>query len=85
MCINVENVLSFVKNFFTCYYFFAEVNCGSPPIVDNSERHVLGHSYNDTVTYTCDVGYELVGDDLVICLVAGHWSMPPVCKGIKFI
>ena len=62
--------------------YFAEVNCGPPPFVPNSDRHVPGHSYNDTVTYECDAGYRLEGNDSIVCQVHGHWTLPPTCQGM---
>ncbi|XP_067945460.1 sushi, von Willebrand factor type A, EGF and pentraxin domain-containing protein 1-like [Watersipora subatra] len=62
--------------------FVAEVNCGPPPIVDNSKRQVSGHSYNDTVRYECDVGYEMTGDDTIVCQETGYWTMLPDCEEV---
>ncbi|XP_067945452.1 sushi, von Willebrand factor type A, EGF and pentraxin domain-containing protein 1-like [Watersipora subatra] len=60
-----------------------KVNCGPPPFVQNSERHVLGHAYNDTVRYECDIGYELIGDESITCQVTGYWTIPPICQELE--
>ncbi|XP_067945459.1 sushi, von Willebrand factor type A, EGF and pentraxin domain-containing protein 1-like [Watersipora subatra] len=62
--------------------FVAEVHCGPPPVVDNSKRQVSGHSYNDTVRYECDVGYEMTGDDTIVCQEIGYWTVHPDCEVI---
>ncbi|XP_067944561.1 sushi, von Willebrand factor type A, EGF and pentraxin domain-containing protein 1-like [Watersipora subatra] len=59
-----------------------KVNCGPPPVVDNSKRQVYGHSYNDTVKYECDGGYEMIGDDTIICQETGYWTVHPGCKAL---
>ena len=61
------------------------VNCGQPPFVDNaiiidSEQH----SFRSIVTYICDVGYKLVGQQSSTCLATGVWSgHQPSCKPIS--
>ncbi|XP_067945466.1 complement factor H-like [Watersipora subatra] len=59
-----------------------KVNCGPPPVVDNSKRQVSGQSYNDTVRYECDVGYEMTGDDTVLCQETGYWTVHPDCEEV---
>ncbi|XP_067944480.1 sushi, von Willebrand factor type A, EGF and pentraxin domain-containing protein 1-like [Watersipora subatra] len=60
-----------------------EVNCGPPPVVDNSKRQVSGHSYNDTVRYECDVGYDMTGDDTIVCQETGYWTVHPDCEVVS--
>ncbi|XP_067930929.1 sushi, von Willebrand factor type A, EGF and pentraxin domain-containing protein 1-like [Watersipora subatra] len=62
-----------------CY----KVNCGPPPVVLNSKRHVSGHEHNDTVDYVCHDGYTIEGDNSVSCQITGHWTVPPECKAIS--
>ncbi|XP_019618629.1 PREDICTED: sushi, von Willebrand factor type A, EGF and pentraxin domain-containing protein 1-like [Branchiostoma belcheri] len=40
-----------------------------------------GNLYGDTVTFTCDTGYELLGSATITCLANETWShSPPVCQ-----
>jgi len=37
-------------------------------------------TYNSTVTFTCDPGYNLTGDSSIICQANGSWSASvPTC------
>ena len=48
----------------------------------NGRVLLSGVSVGDTATFTCNDGYELVGDSSLICLSDGSWdSSPPVCQG----
>ena len=52
---------------------------GSPA---NGGVSVTGNSPGDTATYTCDVGYNLVGAQNLTCGDNGMWSAsPPFCQG----
>ncbi|XP_067930927.1 sushi, von Willebrand factor type A, EGF and pentraxin domain-containing protein 1-like [Watersipora subatra] len=62
-----------------CY----KVNCGPPPVVLNSERHVSGQEHNDTVDYVCHEGYMKEGDNSISCQNTGHWTVPPYCKALS--
>ncbi|XP_035684197.1 P-selectin-like [Branchiostoma floridae] len=41
-----------------------------------------GNSYGDLATFTCDTGYNLVGDNPLLCQADGTWSpaIPPTCE-----
>lgn len=63
------------------------VNCGKP-IVHDHRTNVYGFDYsvNAKVNYSCEVGYQLVGDYQSICLPTGQWSnQAPFCKSKLFI
>ena len=48
---------------------------------ENGEVVVNGMTPGDTAMYSCDMGFELVGDDTVTCGDDGVWSAePPVCR-----
>ena len=37
--------------------------------------------YNSTATYSCEAGYNLVGDAVRTCLSSGNWSgYSPYCQ-----
>ena len=62
------------------------VDCGSAPMVG---RHVVADgsntTFNSTVTYSCELGYQLtsVSIDVNLCTASGNWSQPygPDCEG----
>lgn len=62
---------------------FKVVECDAPPPVPltslspQSDMYV----YLDTLTYTCNIGYEVTsGDDVRTCTETGEWSgSPPNC------
>ena len=42
-------------------------------------------SYEDTCFFTCNVGYELTGSEVIICLSDGSWSFSEVaCNRSKY-
>ena len=47
----------------------------------NGRVSVTGNSPGDTATYTCDVGYNLVGAQNLTCGGDGMWASPPFCQG----
>ena len=56
-----------------------------PTLLDPLNGNVLWSdlSYNSGATYTCNSGFELVGNELRTCLSDGVWSNEePVCRGI---
>ena len=68
----------------TQYFAFAVVECVPPPLPANS--HVTNtipatYVYQDTVTYDCDVGYELSGGDTIrTCTETSYWNnVEPNC------
>ena len=41
-------------------------------------------SYNSSVTYTCDIGYNLTSSLPMMCLIDGSWNgMQPSCRPIE--
>ncbi|KAK3090766.1 hypothetical protein FSP39_014476 [Pinctada imbricata] len=60
------------------------VNCGFPGSVPHA--YVIGDSYifGSVVTYLCEEGYDLIGDDNIVCLETARWSgAPPVCNPVS--
>ena len=51
-----------------CIYLFVSVAlCPTPPDINFGTVVVTGNSIGDTATYTCDSGYELIGDAVSTC------------------
>ena len=61
-----------------------DVNCGS--LTDPANGHVTltaGTTFGQTATYSCNTGYNLVGDSTHTCQATGNWSgSAPTCQGI---
>ena len=60
----------------------AAVSCGPPPnFPANGQRSVSGTTFESTVTYTCNRGYTLQGDNGHTCMANGQWSgSAPTCN-----
>ena len=63
------------------------VNCG--PLTDpanGSVTHTAGTDVGQTATYSCNRGYNLVGDSTRTCQARGNWSgSAPTCQGVYFL
>ena len=62
------------------------ISCGVPDsLLGNSSGLTAIYStltYGSTVTYSCNVGYNLVGSPSQSCTASGSWSgTPPQCQG----
>ena len=58
-----------------------EVLCEVLQNLTNGQVSMTGQSIGSTATYTCDSGYELIGDDTMTC-ENGVWSgQEPMCIG----
>ena len=66
--------------------FFAG-HCSNVSEPANGEVLLSGLSVGDTATFTCNTGYELVGEQTISCQTNGTWSNPPpVClSGMNFL
>ena len=74
------------RNLRTCNIFLilTTVDCG--PLTDPANGQV-DHTYGTTVeqnaTYSCNTGYNLVGDSIRTCQATGNWSGgAPTCQGV---
>ena len=65
------------------YNFNAEIDCGDLFDPTNGGVSVTSTTFNSTATYTCDSGYNLVGDTARTCLATASWSsFEPSCIGM---
>ena len=57
------------------------ISCGpAPDAPANGQRRVSGRIFQSTVTYTCDSGYTLQGDNTRTCMANKRWSgSAPTC------
>ena len=58
-------------------------DCGTLNAPANGQAsHTAGTTFGQTATYSCDVGYNLVGDSNRTCQATGRWSgNTPTCQG----
>ena len=63
------------------------VDCGSLSDPDNgSVNHTAGTTLGQTATYSCNTGYNLVGDSTRTCQATGIWSgSAPTCQGMLYV
>ena len=60
------------------------MNCGSLSDPANGQVTLTtGKSFEQTATYSCDTGYNLVGNSTRTCQATGNWSeSAPTCQGM---
>ena len=62
----------------------ALVECQQLPDVDNGVSLMIGNTFDSKVEYTCDEGYELIGDAVRVCQSEGEWSSDaPTCHPLS--
>ncbi|XP_066268442.1 CUB and sushi domain-containing protein 2-like [Branchiostoma lanceolatum] len=57
-----------------------EINCGDPGEIRNGQKVVTGTMYGDTVTYSCDPGFIMVGNATHVCNDERDWGPAPFCE-----
>ena len=70
---------------FTCYFLiFAVVDCDNlTDPANGSVNHTSGTTFAQTATYSCNIGYNLVGDSNRTCQDTGNWSgSAPTCQSM---
>ena len=63
------------------------VDCGNltHPAIGQVD-HTAGTTFGQTATYSCNTGYNLVGDSTRTCQAEGIWSgSEPTCEGMYAI
>ncbi len=56
--------------------------CGNLEPPQNGNIEISGNSFWDDATYSCDVGFVLVGEGVRTCEASGFWSgVEPFCTG----
>ena len=71
----------------TFLYLLTAVNCGTLTDPANGQvSHTAGTVFGQTATYSCNAGYNLVGDSTRICHATGVWSgSAPTCQGMLLL
>ncbi|GBN01312.1 CUB and sushi domain-containing protein 1 [Araneus ventricosus] len=58
--------------------------CQSLQVPTNGTMEMTGVKAGDEVTYTCDRGHKLVGDEVRKCQLGGKWTgRDPICKFVE--
>ena len=58
------------------------VDCGSLTDPANGQVDLTSETFGQTATYSCNTGYNLVGDSTRTCQATGEWSgSAPTCQG----
>ena len=69
---------------FVTFLILTVVDC--PSLTDpanGSVTHTSGTTFGQTATYSCNTGYNLVGDSIRTCQATGEWSgSAPTCEGM---
>ena len=63
------------------YFHSTLVDCTTLNTITNGEvSHLNGTTFRQTATYSCNTGYNLVGDSTRMCQADGMWSgSEPTC------
>ena len=68
--------------FFLSYYQEFKGHCPNIMEIDNGAVKMTGRRYYDTVTVTCEDGYQYTGSTVRVCQGDGSWSgRVGVCQG----
>ena len=86
-CVDVSSNIDLHGVLHLMYSHFAVVDCGSLTDPANGRvDHTAGTPFGQTATYSCNTGYNLVGDSTLTCQASGNWSgSAPTCLGILLI
>lgn len=69
--------------FLKCDLLFVEEMCGTPKHVENGNFVYCSEFGESTVTYSCQHGFLLQGEEQLTCTNKGWNFQAPVCIGIS--
>ena len=63
------------------------MDCGTLTDPANGQvNHTAGTTFGQTASYSCDTGYNLMGDSTRTCQATGIWSgSDPTCQGLLLL
>ncbi|CAI8052865.1 CUB and sushi domain-containing protein 3 [Geodia barretti] len=60
------------------------VECPTLNDPDNGNLKLSGNTFGDTAEYTCNNGFNLIGESILMCGPDGQWiGNPPVCEAVQ--
>ena len=85
-CYSELELMYQVAGFYMIYVFlsFTAVDCGNlTDPANGSVNHTAGTTFGENATYSCNTGYNLVGNSTSTCQAIGNWSgSAPACQGV---
>ena len=81
---HVIMVFSRYINLHDIFLILAVVDCGTLTDPANGQvNHTAGTTFGQTATYSCNIGYNLVGNNTRVCQDTANWSQnAPTCDGM---
>ena len=65
------------------FFVLVGVDCGNLNASANGQVNLNGTTFGQTAIYTCNTGYNLVGDSTRTCQATGNWSgSVPTCQSM---
>ena len=86
-----ETLIVFIPLYLLTCTFFSAALCLDPPAIVNGMSTFTGNSVGDTATYSCNTGFELIGDLTTMCTQIDATSAafpavpPPECRREYFM
>ena len=73
-----------IEIYIIIFLILVVVDCGSLTDPANGQVDLTsGTTFGQTATYSCNTGYNLVGDSTRTCQATGEWSgSAPTCQGV---
>ncbi|XP_023234733.1 sushi, von Willebrand factor type A, EGF and pentraxin domain-containing protein 1-like [Centruroides sculpturatus] len=60
------------------------IECSPPDHVQHARIHGKDYHFGHRVEYQCEIGYELIGQAIRVCLEDQHWGPePPICRPVS--
>lgn len=67
------------------HYNITEILCPVLPNITNGVVIIVSRLVDALAFYNCSDGFEIVGNDVRVCLENGNWNgTEPICKGLFF-
>ena len=69
------------------FFLLTAVDCGNlTDPANGSVTHTSGTTYGQNASYSCDTGYNLVGNSTRTCQAIRNWSgSAPTCRGMLLL
>ena len=76
----VNSVLHRKSAIYVCAF---DLECDDPSPINGLASLPSGKTYDNTAVISCNDGYKLVGNELIVCIDGPKWSSSPTCvKGM---